>query len=111
MRSSTKGSKRAARTTAYSTFDVADYLDSPEMRATYLDVWLQDSPEDSAGIARALGDIARASGMTEVAKASGLSRESLYRALSDEGNPSFATILRVTKALGIQLRAVTAGSS
>ena len=111
MRSNAKSPRRATRKLGYRTFDVADYLDSPAMRATYLDVWLQDNPEDSAGIARALGDIARASGMTDVAKASGLSRESLYRALSDDGNPSFATILRVTKALGIQLRAVTAGSN
>ena len=64
-----------------------------------------DSPDDAAGIARALGDIARAKGMTEVAKAAGLSRESLYRALSDDGNPSFATVLKVAKALGMRLHA------
>ena len=61
--------------------------------------------DDIAGIARALGDIARAKGMAQVAKEAGLSRESLYKALSENGNPSFATILKVTKALGVQLHA------
>ena len=57
------------------------------------------------GIARALGDIARAKGMSQVAKEAGLSRESLYRALSADGNPSFATVLKVAKALGVRLHA------
>ncbi|WP_198949771.1 addiction module antidote protein [Synechococcus sp. 1G10] len=70
-----------------------------------LDVWLEEAPEDVAGIARALGDIARAKGMSQVAKDAGLSRESLYRALSSEGNPSFATVLKVAKALGLRLHA------
>ena len=69
------------------------------------DAWLEEAPEDVAGIARALGDIARAKGMSQVAKDAGLSRESLYRALSSEGNPSFATVLKVTKALGLRLHA------
>ena len=60
------------------------------------------------GIARALGDIARAKGMTQVAKDAGLSRESLYRALSADGNPSFATVLKVAKALGVKLHAEAA---
>jgi len=60
------------------------------------------------GLARALGDIARAKGMTQVAKETGLSRESLYRALSADGNPSFATVLKVTKALGLRLHACAA---
>ena len=59
-------------------------------------------------IARALGNIARAKGMTQVAKDAGLSRESLYRALSAQGNPSFATVLKVAKALGMKLRAAAA---
>jgi probable addiction module antidote protein len=71
--------------------------------AAYLDAWLEEAPEDIAGIARALGDIARAKGMTQVAKEAGLSRESLYRALSADGNPSLATVLKVIKALGLQL--------
>lgn len=86
-------------------FDVADHLRSPEEMAPYLDAWLLEAPEDSAGIARALGDIARAKGMSLVAKETGLSRESLYRSLSAEGNPSFATVLKVAKALGLRLHA------
>lgn len=73
--------------------------------AAYLDAWLEEEPDDIAGIARALGDIARARGMTQVAKDAGLSRESLYRALSAGGNPSLATVLKVAKALGLRLRA------
>lgn len=86
-------------------YDVSAQLRTPEEMAAYLDAWLSDFPEDAAGIARALGDIARARGMTHVAKEAGLSRESLYRALSKDGNPSFATVLRVAKALGVKLHA------
>jgi len=89
-------------------YDVAAQLRTPEEMAAYLDAWLSDFPEDAAGIARALGDIARAKGMTQVAKATGLSRESLYRALSEDGNPSFATVLRVARALGVKLHAAAA---
>ena len=87
-------------------YDVAEHLRTPEEMAAYLDVWLEDAPDDAAGIAKALGNIARAKGMTQVAKDAGLSRESLYRALSADGNPSFATVLKVTKALGVKLHAV-----
>jgi probable addiction module antidote protein len=80
-------------------------LRTPKEMAQYLDAWLEDAPDDVAGISRALGDIARAKGMAQVALESGLSRESLYRALSENGNPSFATILKVTKALGVRLHA------
>ena len=90
------------KTTAY---DVAEHLRTPEERAANLDAWLDEAPEDAGGIARALGDIARAKGMSQVAKDAGLSRESLYRALSAEGNPSFATVLKVAKALGVRLHA------
>lgn len=76
--------------------------------AAYLDAWLTDAPEDSAGIARALGDIARAKGMAQLARDTGLSRESLYKALSASGNPSLATVLRVAKALRLRLRASAA---
>lgn len=92
--------QRATPTTPY---DVADYLSSPEDMAAYLDAWLTEAPDDATGIARALGDIARAKGMTQVAKDAGLSRESLYRALGPEGNPSFATVLKVARALGVRL--------
>ena len=81
-------------------YDPTKYLKTEEDMAAYLDAWLTDAPDDAAGIARALGDIARAKGMTQVAKDTGLSRESLYRALSEDGNPSFATILKVAKVVG-----------
>ncbi len=102
MSKSTKNTATVTRTVAY---DVAEQLRTPEEMAAYLDAWLTEAPDDVAGIARALGDIARAKGMTQVAKEAGLSRESLYKALSENGNPSFATILKVTKALGMRLHA------
>lgn len=89
-------------------YDVAEQLRSPEEMAAYLDAWLSEAPDDAAGIARALGDIARARGMSQVARDAGLSRESLYKALSANGNPSFATVLKVTKALGVRLHAEAA---
>jgi probable addiction module antidote protein len=98
------GTKTSARTNT-TPYDVSEHLRSPEEMAAYLDAWLEEAPEDAAGIARALGDIARAKGMSQVAKDAGLSRESLYRALSAEGNPSFATVLKVAKALGLRLHA------
>jgi probable addiction module antidote protein len=89
-------------------YDVAKQLRTREEMVAYLDAWLTDAPEDSAGIARALGDVARASGMAQVARDTGLSRESLYKALSDTGNPSLDTVLRVAKTLGLRLRAAAA---
>ena len=68
-------------------YDVAEHLRTPEEMAAYLDAWLEEAPDDVGGLARAMGDIARAKGMTQVAKETGLSRESLYRALSADGNP------------------------
>jgi probable addiction module antidote protein len=67
-----------------------------------LGAWFEEAPDDVAGIARALGDIARAKGMSQVAKDAGLSRESLYRALSENGNPGLATVPKVAKALGVR---------
>jgi probable addiction module antidote protein len=93
------------KTTAY---DVADYLDTPEDRAAYLDACIEESGGDAAFIAKALGDIARAQGMAQVARDAGLSRESLYKALSGTRAPDFDTILRVTHALGIKLHAEAA---
>jgi probable addiction module antidote protein len=86
-------------------YDVAEQLRTPKEMAAYLDAWLSEAPYDAAGIARALGDIARARGMTQVARDSGLSRESLYKALREDGNPSFATVLKVAHALGVRLQA------
>lgn len=95
--------RRRTRTLPY---DVSAHLRTPEEMAAYLDAWLQDAPEDAAGIARALGDIARARGMTQVARDTGLCRESLYKALGANGNPSLATVLKVARALGVRLHAV-----
>jgi probable addiction module antidote protein len=89
-------------------YDVAEQLRSPREMAAYLDAWFAEAPDDVTGIAGALGDIARAKGMTQVANDAGLSRESLYKALSADGNPSFATVLRVAKALGVRLHAKAA---
>lgn len=86
-------------------YDVAEQLRTPDEMAAYLDAWLAEAPDDAAGIARALGDIARAKGMSQVARDTGLSRESLYKALSENGNPSFATVLKIAKALGLRLHA------
>ncbi len=97
--------RTAAPHTKTIAYDVAEQLRTPEEMAAYLDAWLTDAPDDAASIARALGDIARAKGMTQVARDSGLSRESLYKALSENGNPSLATVLKVTKALGVRLHA------
>ena len=88
--------------------DIAAQLRTPKEMAAYLEAWLAEAPEDATGIARALGDIARARGMSKVARDSGLSRESLYRALSADGNPSLSTIIRVLGAVGIRLHASAA---
>ena len=85
--------------------DVADQLRLREEMAACLDAWPTEAPDDAAGIARALWGIARAQGMSKVARESGLSRESLCKALSEDGNPSLATVLKVAKALGLQLHA------
>jgi probable addiction module antidote protein len=82
-------------------FDSAEYLDSDEAIGAYLEEALET--EDPAFIAHALGTVARARGMSQIAKETGLSRESLYKALSTEGNPEFSTVIRVMKALGLRL--------
>lgn len=89
----------------FSRWDSADYLRSEEDMANYLDACIEEAGDDPAFIAKALGTLARAKGMTQVARDTGLSRESLYRALSGEGNPEFGTILKVLRALGLQLHA------
>lgn len=91
--------------TRTSEFDVAEHLRSDEEIEAYLEACFEDPGADAALIAKALGDIARAKGMTQVARDAGLSRESLYKALSGERSPEFDTILKVTRALGIQLHA------
>jgi probable addiction module antidote protein len=86
-------------------WDSAKYLKTEEDIADYFAICLEEGGDDAAFIAHALGVIARARGMTQLAKDTGLGRESLYKALSGEGNPSFATILKVIKALGLKLGA------
>ena len=89
-------------------YDVAEHLRSPDEMAAYLEACLEESGGDAAFIAKALGDIARAKGMTQVARDAGLSRESLYKALSGERSPDFDTILKVIGALGLRLHAQAA---
>lgn len=86
-------------------FDVAEHLRTPEEMAAYLEAWLSEPDADAAIISKALGDIARAKGMSQVARDAGLSRESLYKALSGDRCPGLDTVLKVTRALGIRLRA------
>ncbi len=87
-------------------WDVAEHLEGAEDMAAYLEAALEDG--DPALVAAALGDIARAKGMTQLARDTGLGRESLYKALSPDGNPEFATVLKVVRALGLRLHATTA---
>lgn len=91
---------------ALSRYDAADYLQSPEARAAYLQAVFEDYGDDARVVAKALGDVARAEGMQKVAKETGLNREGLYQALSGDGNPSFATILKVMNVVGVELRPV-----
>lgn len=84
-------------------WDAADHLKDDADCAAYLQAIMEEDGADEKLIAAALGDIARARGMMQVARDSGLAREALYRALSADGNPSFATVLKVTKALGLKL--------
>jgi probable addiction module antidote protein len=86
-------------------YDVAEHLRTHEEMAAYLEACIEEADGDAAFIAKALGDIARAQGMAQVARDSGLSRESLYKALSGERSPSFDTILKVVSALGLKLSA------
>lgn len=88
-----------------SNYDVAEHLRTPEEMAAYLEACFEEANGDAAFIAKALGDIARAKGMTQVAKDAGLSRESLYKTLSGKRSPGFDTVLKVMAALGLKLHA------
>ncbi|ADJ29310.1 addiction module antidote protein [Nitrosococcus watsonii] len=89
-------------------YDVAEHLRTPEEMAAYLEACLEEADGDAAFVAKALGDIVRAKGMSQVARDAGLSRESLYKALSGERSPGFDTILKVIRALGLKLHAEAA---
>lgn len=82
-------------------YDSADYIDSPEAVAAFLDAALEDG--DAQIIAATLGDIARSQGMAMIAERTGLAREALYKSLSAEGNPRLTTLLGVLKAMGLRL--------
>jgi probable addiction module antidote protein len=90
-------------------WDVAEHLDSDERVALYLEAVFEDG--DPALITAALGDVARAVGMTEIARRTGFARESLYRALSADGKPEFTTVMKVLKAFGLRLAPVPAGGA
>lgn len=87
-------------------FDVAEHLRTPEERAGFLQTMIEETDGDPYWIMKALNTIARSEGMTQVARESGLSRESLYKALSGERNPTFSTVLKVMGALGLQIHIV-----
>lgn len=89
-------------------YDVAEHLRTPKEMAAYLEACIEEANGDATVIAKALGDIARAKGMTKVASDAGLSRESLYKALSGDRSPEFTTIIKVVEALGLKLHAIPA---
>ncbi|MEV4900675.1 addiction module antidote protein [Citricoccus sp. NPDC055426] len=90
-------------TEQYTRFDPADYLDDIDDVAAYLQIALEESAEDPAAVPRALGAIARSGNMSELARRVGMSRDGLYKALSDQGNPTWSTVLKVSDALGLKL--------
>ncbi len=85
-------------------YDTAEYLKSDEDIQAYLDAVLEEGGDDPAYIIHALGIIARAKNMSQLARDTGLSREGLYKALSQEGNPTFSTVTKIAKALGLQIK-------
>lgn len=97
--------EQAVDKTPTAQWDVTRYLETDEEIIAYLDAALEE--DDPSLLAAALGDVARAKGMTLVARETGLGRESLYKALSPEGNPEFGTVLKVVHALGLRLRVTT----
>lgn len=84
-------------------WDSAEHLKTDEDMQAYLQACIEESNNDAAFIAKALGNIARAKGMAQLSKDTGLGRESLYKALSGEVNPSFDTVIKVVKALNLRL--------
>lgn len=92
----------------FTRWDAVDYLKTEEDMVLYLDACLDEDPGDGSLIRAALNDVARAKGMSRLAKDTGITREGLYKALAPSGNPEFSTMLKVIKALGIKLHAVPA---
>lgn len=90
-------------TEKFSTWDAADHLEDLDDVAAFLEAAVEEAGDDPAFIAQALGAIARSGNVSELARRTGMSREGLYKALSAEGNPSFATIMKVAKALGLRI--------
>ena len=103
-----KKSSPQAAPEKFSRWDSADYLKTEEDIDLYFGLCLEEDPGDGSLVRRALGSIARARGMTQLARDTGLAREGLYKALSPEGNPEFATVMKVIKALGLKLGAQAA---
>lgn len=91
------------KTESFTPYESADYLTSIEDAAAYLEAAVEEGGDDPAFIAQALGNIARSGNISELARRTGMSREGLYKALSTDGNPSFATIMKVSKALGLRI--------
>lgn len=89
---------------AFTRWDAVDYLRTKEDMQLYLEACADEDPGDGSLIRAALNDIARAQNMSQLAREIGMTREGLYKALSENGNPSFATVLRITRALGMQVR-------
>ncbi|AKT52142.1 addiction module antidote protein [Arsenicicoccus sp. oral taxon 190] len=88
---------------AVAPFDSADYLNTFDDVAAYLEAVLEDAKDDPKVIAAALGPVARSRNLSEIARQAGMSREGLYKALSADGNPSLATVVKVAHALGLRL--------
>ncbi len=84
--------------------DVSEQLRNPAEMAAYIEAMLKLAPDDARSISLALGDVARAYGMSKIAKEAGLSRESLYKALSEDGNPSLDTVVRVARIVGMRFK-------
>lgn len=91
-------------TETFAPFDAANYLNTVEDVAAYLEAVIEDSDDDPTVITRALGAIARSRNFSQIARQAGMSREGLYKALSADGNPSLATVIKVSHALGLRLR-------
>ena len=103
-----KNSPQQVAPDKFSRWDSADYLKTEEDIDLYFELCLEEDPGDGSLVRRALGSIARARGMSQLARDTGLAREGLYKALSPDGNPEFATIMKVIKALGLKLGAQAA---